>query len=279
MSKGILLIAFLCSLLQSTWAQVKGAQPDRVPSNHGRQFDVVSIRPSNSESIRFYGVRDDEYRARNVPLWITILHAYLPATLVAPERLIGAPSWVWNEDYDLEGKVGESDMKDWREEVLDKGSTNPKPLLQSMLQGMLSDRCQLAVHTRPTTMQGFALVLDKHGPNLNALKRSIRRDATPSDAVNISNGGSIVPIMPNSEPIVTLFHTSMESLAEFLSNGAIVQDMTGLKGEFDFSLTRTGTGEDIRDDWDMSALGLKLISVKLQSVSIVVDHIQRPSTN
>jgi uncharacterized protein (TIGR03435 family) len=111
-------------------------------------FDVVSIRPSNagddqwSMQLRAGG---DEFRAMGMPLGETILAAYFPFHLQSEARIVGAPSWVWNDKYDFVGKVGESDLQNWQK-LSRRGFAVNNPLLQTMLQNALADRCKMTVH-------------------------------------------------------------------------------------------------------------------------------------
>jgi hypothetical protein len=71
-------------------------------------FDVVSIRPAPDTGDRSFATRGDEYRAIRMPLGFTILQAYFPPRMGSKDRIIGAPTWVWNDSYEFVGKVGET---------------------------------------------------------------------------------------------------------------------------------------------------------------------------
>jgi hypothetical protein len=83
-------------------------------------FDAVSIRPgdqSSRESKFLWGL-PDSYRAKNVPLLRTIAIAYLPRSqwmsMWSLPEILGAPSWVGSERYDIEAKVADNDLPAWQ---------------------------------------------------------------------------------------------------------------------------------------------------------------------
>ena len=41
--------------------------------------------------------------------------AYAPTLPVSKNRIVGAPGWVWHDNYDVVGKVGEANLPDWQE--------------------------------------------------------------------------------------------------------------------------------------------------------------------
>ena len=243
-------------------------------------FDVVSIRTSKDTRIQMFGTLADEYRARNVPLGITVAQAYFPMAQASRERIQGAPSWVWNENYDFEGKVNPADMPEWDRQRSHFNGVLQNRMLQAMLQAALADRCKLLVHHIPTMVPGYALVVGKHGPNWKNLKETVPGETIPSIAQEIAEGGALVPIMPGAEqPIVGYFHTSMASLAGKMSAIMVIEDRTGLKGKYDFSLLRLQDERDPAIMWDWSSLDLKLIPIKVPSEILVIDHIEKPTPN
>ena len=141
--------------------------------------------------------------------------------------------------------------------------------LLEMLQNLLVDRFQLKYHKEPFEMPGLALTVDKNGPKLQATKSQ--------DAVWDSNFKS----KPSSDPHFLRRKCSIEHLADSLTlvaNRGPVVDRTGLKGEYDLSLT-----------WDdeagptlvsaLSRVGLRLEPTKVQRARLVIDSAQRPSAN
>jgi uncharacterized protein (TIGR03435 family) len=83
----------------------------------------------------------------------------------------------------------------------------------------------------------------------------------------------------------------MASLATQLSGvGVPVEDRTGLKGKYQLVLKRIDMSEaqngmvsmdekNPANVWDLAALGLKVVPIKLPAETIVIDHIEKPTEN
>ena len=242
-------------------------------------FDVISIRPSNVGPDQWhFGAPwgSNHYEAIGMPLGHAILTAFFPARLQSQDRIVGAPSWVWNDKYDLVGKVAEADLPAWQK--FNKGGQNP--MLETMLQNALVDRCKLVVHRVPALVEGYALVVAKLGSNRRSLIESKPDDVIPDRALKMELDGRMIPIYSHDDPVLHFYRTSMASLALTLSLfGGPVEDRTGLTGKYRFDLTRLGTEGIQSSDWDLAPLGLKLIRAKIPTENIVIDHIERPSPN
>jgi uncharacterized protein (TIGR03435 family) len=244
-------------------------------------FDVVSIRPSKAGPMGWslqIPAGGDEYRAIGRPLSTTLLLAYLPWSLGSKHRVVGAPSWLWDDEFDFVGKVGEADLAEWHK-FAPRGFREPNPMLQTMLRNALAERCKLTVHLVPAETDGFALVIAAHGPNAKNLIKTSANDVIPDKAVKIPYDGRVVPIYSRDDPVVHYYTTSMIALAASLSGavGAPVVDQTALAGKYNFSVTREDAGQGLPFYWDLAPLGLKLIPARIPTQNIVIDHIERPS--
>lgn len=239
--------------------------------------------PSTANSSIVLRAGGDEYHARNFPLWITIGLAYLPYALIRPTLLLGGPGWVWHDNYDFEAKVGAAEVKEWQKHLqYENPFANPMgrdPMLQEMLQKALTDCCKLVVHRTPTEVAGYALVVGKHGPNWKAIREPKPNEPIPSPALHLEDGAIMIPILSPDEPVLHFFRTSMATLVQELSRTTPIEDRTGLTGKYDFDLTRVSTQGDPGAVWNVGALGLKLVKIKVPSEAIVIDHIERPTPN
>jgi uncharacterized protein (TIGR03435 family) len=130
------------------------------------------------------------------------MKAYLPDVFGSADRLLGAPSWVMKDNFDFVGKVAPEDMTEWQSQIQHRAPMVPIKILQTMSQASLAERCKLAVHFVPGSTTGYALVIGKHGPNRNSLKDATLGETIPSEAQWIPEGGKMVPIMPDSEPVL-----------------------------------------------------------------------------
>ena len=123
-------------------AQVPSTQPGAVPA-----FDVVSIKENRSGEM---GQRSNRQPGRivtsNFPLRSLILNSYG----LQPQQLIGGPDWIDSARYDITAQFsGEFGMTE-------PGIVGP---LNLMLQRMLAERFQLAVHTETRELPIYALTL------------------------------------------------------------------------------------------------------------------------
>jgi uncharacterized protein (TIGR03435 family) len=262
------------------------------PAAKAQTFDVVSIKPNNSGTVHgAWGVSQNKYFARATPLGPIILQAYLGEWASAQERLKGAPSWVLTEPYDLTAKVDDATASSWQ----GMRQAQQVAIAAPMLRTMLEDRCKLVVHTVPTEVSGYALVVGKHGMKM---KEARAGEPVPAHAVRFDGGGMMVPIMPgpDAKQSLTYLQITMAQLAEFLSAGGQRQpvvDQTGLKGRYDFELpllldTSTPEGRegatpapglDSAHMFDWKAIGLEMKPIKVPARDLVIDHIERPTAN
>jgi uncharacterized protein (TIGR03435 family) len=182
---------------------------------------------------------------------------------VKPYQLT-TPGWMDSERYEISAKVPD-------------GTT--KEQFQLMIQNLLADRFKLTLHRDSKEMQMFDLVVAKGGPKMiehveeakpaepatedpkdpeAALKQRLEGLAAGRAA---RGGGRGAELDKNGYPValkgckgcMTIINgkatmqadgETMEEFAKQLSNqvGKPVQDATGLKGKYDFSLTFDGNG-------------------------------------
>jgi uncharacterized protein (TIGR03435 family) len=268
------------------------AQASTAPAKR-MTFEVVSIRPSwrwlpEMETLE---IQPDGYTARAQPLVSTIAFAYLPHSheWTHESEPLNQPGWA-HDKYDIQARVAPADMAEWQKQGRQGGE-----MLSAMLRSMLEDRCKLAVHWVPGQTSGYALVVSKHGAKL---KMSIPGEPVPPKGIPIRLGMVMVPgttYFPFSKGEtrtgMPIYNISMEVLAEFLSElvEAPIVDKTGLTGNYDLVLNKREK-QDMEDEsapdprgessrWDMEALGLKVVPMKVPTRRLVIDHIERPSAN
>ena len=247
-------------------------------------FDVVSIRPHDpANSFRKIEVPlgGDEFQSIGNSLAMAIEFAYFPIGMQSKDRIVNAPGWLWNTEFDFVGKVSPDDLEEWHK-FTPHAFGRPNPMLEAMVQTALADRCKLVVHRTPATGPGFALVVSNRGPNRKRFVEAKSDETTPNNAQKIPEDGRMVPILLRNDPdpVLHFYETSMASLVAILSrSGALVKDRTGLIGKYDFALGRLSTIGDPSADWDVAALGLKLEPIKVPTENIVIDHIEYPSPN
>jgi len=255
-------------------------------------FDTVSIKPNNSgQNGGAWGVGQNNYHAKNTPLVRVILQAYSGQLAPSLDSLKGAPFWVTSERYDITAKVDDATADSWKGLRQAQQIAIAAPLLRAMLE----DRCKLVVHTVPTEVQGYALVLGKRPLKL----AEAQADEPPPKDRHITVGGSWMMILPDPNPDMKHVNgfrkITMTELLDFMSSGATpIIDQTGLKGIYDFDLPRVDTTQlpnadgspapppphlDAAHMYDWQSVGLEMKPIKVPSVDIVIDHIERPSAN
>ncbi len=253
------------------------------------EFDVVSIKPNNSGYMGgAWGVFRNEYRAKNTPLSRIILQAYLGQMAPSEERLKGTPSWVTNQPYDITAKVDEATAESWK----DMHQAQQVAMAAPMLRTMLEDRCKLVVHTVPTEVDGYALVVSKSGIKM---KEAQPGEPVPTHVVTFEDGSMMVPIIPgpDAKTSVTYLHITMAQLAVRFSMGSKpIVDQTELTAKYDFEPPMLYTfpppgaegaapepPPDAAHMADWKAIGLEMKAIKVPALNLVIDHIEQPSAN
>jgi uncharacterized protein (TIGR03435 family) len=267
-------------------------QPPPTIDTKSPQFDVVSIRPNNSGSNGgAWGVTNNQYRARNVSLSRIILSAYLGVGAASDDRLKGAPTWVTTEPYDITAKADDATADSW------KGLRQAKQIaiVAPMLRTMLEDRCKLVVHTVPTQLDGYTLVLSKHPLKIKEWQPD---EPLPKSYGRFEGGWMITYSQPDDPfPSTTFLKITIPELIEFISGGGPpIADHTGLTGTYDIVLPRIWSppppppegsaappqpmsAPDSAHIFDWASVGLEMKPMKVPGLNIVIDHIERPTPN
>ena len=250
-------------------------------------FDVVSIHPSGTGGSMGFQITADGFQQSGISLWTTIMVAYLPMPLWSNDRLKNAPGWVANDGYDIIAKVAPEDLAKWQRQ---KPTMPSKDMVNAMLQAMLADRFKLVLHTMPAEVPGFALTLDKRG---SRMKAAVPGESDSVHGMKLIDGGVAVGSARGVPLTWTFYEASMMSLKGFLSltSRTTVEDRTGLTGRYDFVLRKADAdpadavaGTAVPDPgpkmmWNLAELGLKVDKLKVPTVTLVIDHIERPSEN
>jgi uncharacterized protein (TIGR03435 family) len=256
------------------------------------EFDVVSIRPSDrTDRGGAWGVFKNEYSARNTPLSVIILQAYLGQRAVSQDRLKGAPDWVANDRYFITAKVDNATADSWK----NLHQAQQIALVAPMLRVMLEDRCKLVAHTVPAELSGYALILGKHPLKIKAWQSG---EPLPKSYGQFE-GGSMITFSPPGDPFpsTTFLKITMPELIEFIGTGGPpILDHTGLTGTYDITLPRiwspppppaegsTAPSQPISPPdsahaFDWGSVGLEMQPIKVPGQNLVIDHIERPSPN
>jgi uncharacterized protein (TIGR03435 family) len=253
MFKGVKMVFRVLALIGITFAELPAS---------AQQFEVVSIRPNTVDDINQRSVQSQlggRIRFVGMPLSTFIMPAYD----VWSFQILGGPSWIDNDGWDITAQAETVQGRLTREQ------------LSPRLRAMLEDRFQLKTHRETRQLPAYSLVVDDRGPKLQ-----------PNTDGKVSNGS-------NSDTL-NAKRVSMQWFAAFLIQkvrGTVV-DETGLKGEYDFILHWSPESTQLSPSDDpfgsnypsiftavREQLGLRLIKRTMPTNVLVIDSVQRPSPN
>ncbi|HEX4230381.1 MAG TPA: TIGR03435 family protein [Bryobacteraceae bacterium] len=254
-----------------------------------RRFDVASIKPAapNARGIFIRPIAGG-IAITNMPVKELIVIAYR----VQLFQISGGPPWINSEHYDISAK---SEDPPKRGEI---------PL---MLQALLADRFQLAIHRETKELPIYALVLarkdGKLGPKLIESKGNSCTAVDPNKPPPPPEPGKppVLPcggmmMRPNALRAASIYAGDLtQNFSRLL--GQTVVDKTGLTGKYDISMDWTPDESQaaglpgpppsphsepggpsfftaIREQ-----LGLKLEAQKGPVETIVIDRVEKPSAN
>jgi uncharacterized protein (TIGR03435 family) len=250
-----------------TQTQDKTGDPAPMPPE--AVFEIATIKPSQDVGVHLYLDPSGVFHPTGPSSGDLIKLAYD----VHAHQIIGGPSWLDREKYDLFAKP-------------DKHGKPSLAQLKVMLQKLLADRFQLALHREERELSVYAIKVAKSGAKLT------RNDSD-------SNG---TPSFGAGPRVVTMTNGTMADLANGLQrSGNILErpvvDQTGLgSARFDLIVKwtplnaqpRAGAAEPGADNADptpdlftafQQRLGLKLESAKALMEVLVIDHVEKPSEN
>lgn len=266
------------------------AQDRAVPADATLTFDVASVKPTKTRGrVSVVSEPNGRFTMTNVPAELMLLIAYQ----LQPYQIVGAPSWLQSEHYDLIAKAPDG------RPAASGDTAGPGPL-QFMLRNMLADRFKLKVHTETREMPIYALVLSRGDGKLGPkLQPSTVECGAPGRGAASPSGGLSLENLPSCSILARAGSVGgtglpLTQLASNLSQrvGRTVVDRTGLTGRYDFLVEYTpdppaGTAPPGGPPADPDRpsiyaaleeqLGLKLDAQRGAVDVLVVDAIQRPT--
>ncbi len=217
------------------------------------KFDIASVKLNTSDGGSSYPELASGGRriiATNQYLMALLMFAYD----VSPLQVSGVPSDFFQRRYDIEATCEEPVVKEQ---------------LPHLFQLLMEERFHLVIHRELKEQPVYALIVGKGGPKLHNTTHETAQ-----------------PDLRQSGLTFTFTNATVATLISVLSQvaGRKVLDKTGLRGQYDFSLSyaadRGGAGEtsDSLPESVFTAvreqLGLDLEAQRSQIESIVVDHIE-----
>jgi bla regulator protein blaR1 len=257
----------------ATVAQDRTASPDPA-------FELVSVEANTSvEARESLAVQPDgSVRFTAFPVRTLITMAYRSEGIQRFDQLVGAPSWIAVDRFDVVGKAG-----------ADAGARNGQNLVLAMLRSLLRDRFRLRVHSETRSMSGYALVVERRDAKLGPrLRQSTTR--CPDDGVPDPDPDRWCGIRA-AGGVITGRNVSVAQLAGNLSGypavDRFVTDRTGLTGRYDFTLEYAPgflePGDAVSTPGPSlftaltEQLGLTLRSEMLVVPVLVIDTVEKPS--
>jgi len=223
------------------------------------RFDVASIRPTTDRHDESLIVNPGGLIYSRVSLKDCLESAYS-----VKRYQISGPDWLETQLFDITARVEGNHSKD---EIM------------LMLQTLLADRFNLALHREQKELPVYALLVGKNGSKLHK-----------------SDGDGDFSMGPTSGGIGFQRISMADFAARFLSRlppiGRPVLDKTGLEGRYDFTLalaTTPGGGADgikksaLEEGFSLFAyaldqLGLRLDAQKTLMDMLIVDHVEKTPT-
>ncbi len=233
-------------------------------------FDVASIRPTDPASNGWKLEFDvNGLTGRGVTLRMLIEEGY---AMYEEDRVLGLLAWGTTKRFDVEAKQGSAEGAASRAMTLDER--------RAMLKALLTERFGLKSHEETREADVFVLTVAKHGAKLQPAKLD--------DAVGSQLKGFHCLFSGRGRGVVIAQTCTPADLAVTLRYdvGRTVNDETGLKGSYDFTL-RWSSERDAQTDSAYPSiftaieeqLGLKLVPAKRPVEFVVVDHAEEPSAN
>jgi uncharacterized protein (TIGR03435 family) len=285
-------LAFVVSIAssqQTAASDTENVQAQTLSAERSLAFDVASVKqnisgqPANMSD----PTNADGVTIRSMSLEQIIYFAY---DVQSPDMLSGLPDWTRSERYDIQAKVGDSDVLAYRK--LNRAQRS------AMLQAILTDRFKMSVHREPKDVSIYALVIAARGSKLTEVKPGeLRITGIKKRDGTISQGELLISMGPGE---ILCQEVSMETFAKSLPGlvGRQVVDSTGLTGAYDFKLKwdpnqamahALPSGAAASSSADTSGpsiftavqeqLGLKLEPRKVFMPVVVIDHVERLSEN
>lgn len=253
---------------------VLGAQEPR--------FEAAALKRNvSAEQGQLMDTQGQRFVARNVTLRTLILNAYRPRSL----QLVGAPSWLETERYDLVAAMPAGATPDDR---------------AAMLRALLAERAGLVAHYEDREESVYVLTVARADGRLGPSLRQSPRDCAAVAAAQAAGQAPIrLPDADNGAPPCGILSNggeflaggiTMDMLARNLGSraGRIIIDRTGLAGHFQLTLKYDARREAVAGEPSdapslftalQEQLGLRLESGRAPVQALVIDRIERPAAD
>ena len=267
-------IAAVMLLSVTPFAQDRASPPDPA-------FEVASIRLNASVGVpEALAVQPDGVRFTAFPVRTLITIAYRAEGIQRFDQLVGAPSWIAVDRFDIVAKAGKADVQN-----------GVQSRLPAMLRTLLRDRFGLRLHSETRDMPAFALVVARRdrrlGPELRESSIDCSAEAAGAKAdpdrwCGIRAAGGVINGRAVSAALLA------GNLSGYPAIDRPVIDRTGLTGRYDFRLEYSPAFVQQPADAVPTPgpslftalteqLGLSLQPETIRLPVLVIDNIERPT--
>jgi bla regulator protein blaR1 len=263
------------------------------------EFEAASVKPNKAGGPFGIGFQPGgRFSATNVTLRMLISAGYGTPQPLPLFQVLGGPAWLDTDRFDVVAKAAANPQP---------GPAGPPPEMFLMIQKLLADRFQLAVHNESRELPVYALVMARADGKMGEHLRITATDCAAMMAAG-RNGAPPAPPGPGS-PFCGIrggigrlngSSATMTIFSNVLSRqvNRVVLDRTGLTGSYDFELEWTPdqmpTGSDEPRPGALppppadgpsiftalqEQLGVKLDSTKGPVNVLAVDHAEPPAAD
>jgi len=274
----------IVTLMISGIAVAQSTTPPAATASKPIHFEVATIKQNKTGTYGGHGPTVDGYDQKNL---LPVTYINIAFQIMETVRIQGLPDWCMTDKYDINAKIADSDIPEWRGHSATEFHT--------ALQALLADRFHLKFHFETRGAPAYALVVAKNGPKFKA--------ATPGETYpngfHDHAGKPLLGLGDKDDPgsghrqlvaqAATMAQLAQDmSVVMYQTLGRQVVDKTGLTGPYDFSMPMYAdwVTNHPADDSTPSiftaleeSLGLKLEPTKAPVGFLVIDHIERPSEN
>lgn len=256
-------------------------------SQMAQTFDVTSIKPNTSVDLesRVAATPNGRLTMINVPLSAILFAAFELQDAFQVDNL---PDWVQRDRFDVEAQA----RKDVAIAFPGQGTALP-----AMLRSLLAERTKLVTHVEKRSVSMFALVVARSDGKLGPHLTRASVDCTvapllptpPGDSPSPGCGNRVTPISFSGKGL-PLDRVIRMIIAPRVRRQVI--DRTGLQGVFDIELEFRGPEQQAAAGAAPQAadlplleaaveeqLGLKLQPIREPTDVLIIDHIERPTSN
>lgn len=260
-------------------------------------FEVSSVKPIPPNTPQRPPRIDQQSFTLSGSLYSFIADAYNLRPCVRKEAsscalISGEPSWTKKDRFEIRATLPANVPAFTRFEFADGDA----PQLDRMLRTLLEDRFKLVAHSETKELPVYSLVALKRGPKLKAVTEQKIRTAADGTSFKI-HGLDELDVQSGNGNLVTRFgfrYTSMREFSSVLTSllDRPVLDRTGIDGKFDFALEQENAADSPTDPGSLGRfagpalftaiqeqLGLKLEATTGPVPVLVIDHVERPSSN